>query len=198
VRILGSGSEDSRTLTQEGMVMGTLDYMAPEQAMDAHHVDTRADLYSLGCTFYYLLSGKPPFSGKSAMEKLLKHREQPPRPIGELRPDVPAGVAAVVHKLMSKNPQDRYQTPAELANALEGVQKPPTAVILPAIPLEAVEESQSGVDWGELSRGSNSDSQSRTPGSATDIAAPNWMLWVMIGILVVAGLTVAGLLALLT
>jgi serine/threonine protein kinase len=118
-----SASEDSlSTLTREGTVMGTIDYMAPEQALDAHHADTRADLYSLGCTFHYLLSGKVIFPGGTATEKLLKHQQQQPRPIEELRPETPPAVSAVIRKLLAKRPEERYQTPLELATTLEQVQ----------------------------------------------------------------------------
>jgi Leucine-rich repeat (LRR) protein/tRNA A-37 threonylcarbamoyl transferase component Bud32 len=104
--------------TATGIVMGTPDYMAPEQANDAKRADIRADLYSLGCTLYHLLTGCVPFPGQSLTEKLLGHQMQQPRPIEELRPDVPPAVAAVVRRLMAKKPADRYQTPAEAAAAL--------------------------------------------------------------------------------
>ncbi len=113
--------ESSGTMTQEGTVMGTPDYMAPEQAMESHTVDIRADLYSLGCTFYFLLTGQVPFPGGSLMERLLKHRLNEPKPVNGLRPDVPPGVTRVVRKLMAKKPEDRYQTPAEVATALASV-----------------------------------------------------------------------------
>ena len=102
-------------LTQEGLVMGTVDYLAPEQAINSHLVDIRADIYSLGCTFYHLLTGQVPYPGGSAMERLLRHREQEPTPAEKLRPDLPPTVAAMVRRLMAKRPEDRYQTPAEVA-----------------------------------------------------------------------------------
>jgi serine/threonine protein kinase len=105
-------------LTQEGVVMGTVDYLAPEQAVDSHAVDTRADLYSLGCTFYHLLTGRVPYPGGSVMQKLLRHRTGRPRPVESLSPEVPCGVAMVVRKLMAPRPENRFQTPAELVEAL--------------------------------------------------------------------------------
>jgi serine/threonine protein kinase len=119
-RLDDTGSQDDKnsTMTQEGAVMGTLDYIAPEQAADSHTVDIRADLYSLGCTFYFLLTGHVPFPGGTGVEKLLRHRRELPVPITQHRPDVPPRVAAVVARLMAKRPEDRYQTPAELAQAL--------------------------------------------------------------------------------
>jgi serine/threonine-protein kinase len=113
-------SEDMSTLTQEGSVLGTIDYLAPEQALNAHTADIRSDLYSLGCTFYYILAGKVPFDGGSATEKLLKHRLEEPKPLEEIRKDVPAAVIGIVRKLMAKRPEDRYQTPAELVADLSG------------------------------------------------------------------------------
>src|SRR5581483_6290320 len=107
------------TLTQGGSVIGTADYVAPEQLEDPHGADIRADLYSLGCTFYYLLTGRVPFPGGSLVSKLDKQRWQSPTPVRELRPEVPAAVARVVGRLMAKQPADRFQTPGEVAGALE-------------------------------------------------------------------------------
>jgi serine/threonine protein kinase len=106
-------------LTQIGVVLGTPDYLAPEQALDARSADIRADLYGLGCTLYYLLAGRPPFRAASVTDLLLKHQTEEPTPLESLRPEVPPGVGAVVRRLMAKRPEDRYQTPAEVAEALE-------------------------------------------------------------------------------
>lgn len=112
----GQGSIGS--LTREGSVMGTPDYIAPEQARNAHRVDIRADLYSLGCTLYYLLTGQTPFPEGSLIEKLLMHQMDEPLPLEELRPQVPAEVQAVVRRLMAKRPEDRFQMPLEVAEVL--------------------------------------------------------------------------------
>jgi WD40 repeat protein/serine/threonine protein kinase len=106
-------------LTQDGKVVGTPDYLSPEQALDARQADIRSDLYSLGCTFYFLLTGRPPFAGSSMTEVLLKHQMEQPAPLVHLRPDVPAEVATIVARLMAKSPDGRYQTPAEVAADLE-------------------------------------------------------------------------------
>jgi serine/threonine-protein kinase len=111
-------SDGTSTVTQEGTMMGTPDYMAPEQAVDSHAVDLRTDLYSLGCTFYLLLTGRVPFPGGSLGEKLMKHQLREPRPVEELRPEVSSEVAALVRKLMAKRPEDRIQTAGDLATAL--------------------------------------------------------------------------------
>ncbi len=97
--------------------LGTGDYMAPEQALDSHRVDIRADVYSLGATFYFLLAGTGPFQG-GAVQKLMRHQFARPRPIREVRPDVPEGLAAVLDRMMAKDPARRYQTPAEVVEAL--------------------------------------------------------------------------------
>jgi WD40 repeat protein/serine/threonine protein kinase len=116
------------TLTREGTVMGTPDYMAPEQAADARTADIRADIYSLGCTFYYLLTGRPPFPGGTFIHKVDQHRWATPTPVAELRPGLPATLSAVLARMMAKAPEDRFQTPAELAAALE----PGTEIIEPS------------------------------------------------------------------
>ena len=108
-------------ITASGQAMGTVDYMAPEQALASRDVDIRADLYSLGCTLYKLLSGRAPFSGpkyQDQVNKLIAHARHPVPPIRKLRPDVPAQVAAVLDRLLAKDPAQRYATPAELVEAI--------------------------------------------------------------------------------
>jgi serine/threonine protein kinase len=105
-------------LTQTGTVMGTPAYLSPEQAFDARRVDIRADIYSLGCTLYHLLTGKAPFRGVSITELVLRHQLEEPIPIAQIRLDVPAELQAVLHKMMAKRPENRYQSPAETADAL--------------------------------------------------------------------------------
>jgi WD40 repeat protein len=114
----GGAGEASVHLTAHGAVVGTADYIAPEQARDPRGADGRADLYSLGCTLYHLLAGRPPFPEGTIQEKLTRHAAEAPRPLRELRPDVPEGLAAVVGRLMAKRPEDRYPTPAAAAAAL--------------------------------------------------------------------------------
>jgi WD40 repeat protein len=114
----GAGEQATR-LTQLGSVLGTPDFLAPEQARDSRSVDIRADLYSLGCTLYYILTGKTPFGEGTTMEKLLRHQIEQAPPLEQVRPEVPPELGAVVRKLMAKRPDDRYQTPLEVAVALE-------------------------------------------------------------------------------
>lgn len=109
---------DSPRWTRHGTILGTPDFLAPEQAMDARQVDIRADLYSLGCTLYYLISGRPPFGEFPLMRKLMMHQIAKPRSILELQPDVPREVEQIINKLMAKLPEGRFQTPLDLAEAL--------------------------------------------------------------------------------
>jgi tRNA A-37 threonylcarbamoyl transferase component Bud32 len=111
-------TEDNLTRQNDENVLGTADYLAPEQAMDSHTVDIRADIYSLGATFYFLLTGSPPFPEGSVAQKLIWHQNRQPRPLKSLRPEVPDDLVAVVEKMMAKDPARRYATPAEVMAAL--------------------------------------------------------------------------------
>ncbi|HEY3967285.1 MAG TPA: FHA domain-containing serine/threonine-protein kinase [Planctomycetaceae bacterium] len=99
--------------------LGTADYIAPEQSVDSFAIDRRADIYSLGCTLYVALSGKLPYPMASSMDKLEGHRSRPAPPICEVAKNIPAGLGSVVAKMMAKRPDDRYQTMAEVAVALQ-------------------------------------------------------------------------------
>lgn len=119
VRLGAESTETSeKALTQQGIVLGTMDYLSPEQARNSHSVDRRADLYSLGCTLYHLLGGRVPFPGGQVIEKLFRHQSEDPARLCELRQDVPASLEAVVTRLMAKRPDDRYATAADAAMAL--------------------------------------------------------------------------------
>jgi serine/threonine protein kinase len=106
-------------LTHEGLVIGTPDFLAPEQARNSSKVDIRADLYGLGGTLYFLLTGQVPYPGGTPTEKLLKHAIDPPPEVLALRPDTPTPLVAILKKLLAKNPDDRYQVPGELAAELD-------------------------------------------------------------------------------
>ncbi len=120
-RLQGKTKGDTIALRSEAGVLGTPDYIAPEQSRDIHAADIRSDLYSLGCVFYFALTGRVPFPGDNAMEKLIKHLTEQPEPLEKVRPDVPPALSAIVRQLMAKDPADRYQTPAEVALELENV-----------------------------------------------------------------------------
>ena len=114
----------ARDLTGSNKMMGTPDYIAPEQILDAAKADIRADIYSLGCTLYYLLAGSPPFAGGSLYEVLHAHSTASAKPLNLVRPEVPKELAAVVAKMLAKEPAKRYQTPGEVAKELQPFTKP--------------------------------------------------------------------------
>src|SRR5262249_42280446 len=102
----------------KNIVIGTVDFMSPEQAFDSAAVDIRSDIYGLGCTFYFLLTGQVPFPERSVPEKMYSHKTRAPAPLSEICPRLPACVIEVLDKMMAKEQADRYQTPAEVAEAL--------------------------------------------------------------------------------
>ena len=119
--LLRSEPSNRGDLTDTGQAMGTADYMAPEQTSDSHAVDIRADIYSLGCTLYHLLAGKPPYSGpayRNVFEKMTGHVRDPIPPIRDVRPSVPPRVADVLDRMLSKDPSTRFGEPIEVADAL--------------------------------------------------------------------------------
>jgi serine/threonine protein kinase/WD40 repeat protein len=106
------------SLTEDGSIMGTPDYIAPEQAEDARQADIRADIYSLGCTLYFLLTGQPPFPTGTFLQKVKAHQTLTAPNVADLRADVSAELARIVARMLAKHPAERYQTPAEAAEAL--------------------------------------------------------------------------------
>jgi serine/threonine protein kinase len=118
-RIIDASNPFSKTatgrLTQSGIYMGTIDYMAPEQADDPHGVDHRADIYSLGCTLYFLLTGRVPFLGRTILKRLLAHQEHAAPALGAMRPEVSPELEAAYQKMMAKRPEER---PASMTDVI--------------------------------------------------------------------------------
>jgi serine/threonine protein kinase len=115
---LESERSSERRLTQYGTVLGTIDYIAPEQAENAQNADIRSDIYSLGCTLYFLLTGKPPFSGTTVTEKMSARLHGDPADVRMYRPEIPPGIIAILKRTITRQPADRYQSPRDVAQAL--------------------------------------------------------------------------------
>jgi serine/threonine-protein kinase len=109
-------------VTKDGTTVGTVDYIAPEQARDSGLADIRSDIYSLGCTLFHMLAGRPPFNEGGLGERLFGHIQVEPPDIQELNPRVSAPLAAVVRRMLAKNPDERYQTPGELLKELHQIE----------------------------------------------------------------------------
>ncbi len=110
--------KDEQALTQSGVTLGTFDYISPEQALEPREADSRSDIYSLGCTFYHMLTGKPPVPEGTAAKKLHHHQNVLPTDPQELVPEIPDEVSAVLMRMIAKDPQDRYQRPEDLVEHL--------------------------------------------------------------------------------
>lgn len=130
-------------------VLGTADYVSPEQTRDSRNIDVRSDLYGLGATLYYLLAGHPPFPNGTVAEKLIAHQMKKPQPVREVRPEIPQGLSKVVEKLLAKDPAERYQTPKDLVDALDiwtqSPLDPPPDEEMPRLSLAA----QAGATYGK-------------------------------------------------
>jgi serine/threonine protein kinase len=107
-------ADDDFKVTRDGSTVGTVDYMAPEQARDSRAADVRSDIYSLGCTAYHMLAGAPPFAEGGLGERVYKHMETPPPDVRQFNPRVSFGLWAILEHMLAKKPEDRYQTPTEL------------------------------------------------------------------------------------
>jgi serine/threonine protein kinase len=159
-------------LTVVGAIMGTPDFISPEQAKDARQVDIRSDIYSLGATLYYMLSGRVPFEDGSVMHKLQSHAQIDPAPLDAVRAKVPEKVVAIVSRMMAKNPDERYLTPKQVAEALE-------SFLQTWRPDEAISQGQ------EPSSGGNQSGSDEKP-SRVDDAGWDWRLVLARGLLATA------------
>ncbi|QDU57160.1 serine/threonine protein kinase [Aeoliella mucimassa] len=115
---LAEEEQTSLTLANDENVLGTADYLAPEQALNSHSADHRSDIYSLGCTLYFLLTGRPPFPEGTISERLLKHQVEEPENLLKLRPDLPMSLVEICQKMMQKRPELRFETATEVAEKL--------------------------------------------------------------------------------
>jgi serine/threonine protein kinase len=142
-RFINDHSDQLTLKYDDKIVLGTADYVAPEQVANSHSVDIRADIYAMGATFYFLLAGHPPFPTGTVSQKLLWHRTKEPTAIRSIRPEIPDGIAAIIAKMMAKDPRGRYQTPAQIVAELEPWV--PATVALPR-PEEMPQLSPAAVD----------------------------------------------------
>jgi serine/threonine-protein kinase len=169
------GSKHGAGDPQRAVLMGTPDYVAPEQAHDVSRADSRSDLYSLGCTFFHLLTGRVPFPGGNALEKLVRHATEDAPSVERLRPEVPPGVAEVVRRLIAKRPEDRPATAAEVAAALApfcGESVAPTPVGAPSSPfIDVLSTPIGGTAHGVPSDGGAPDDGSALAGNLPPEAA---------------------------
>jgi serine/threonine protein kinase len=114
-----TGTPEDSHLTSEGVLLGTPDYLAPEQARDPRSVDIRADIYSLGCVLYHALTGQPPFPDTNLLSQMVRHASEAARPLKDLNPAVPDGLQQIVNWMLAKDPGQRYPTPERAAQALQ-------------------------------------------------------------------------------
>jgi serine/threonine protein kinase len=190
---------DREVIGGKGYVLGTMDYIAPEQTEDAAKVDARSDLYSLGCTMYYALTGQPPFPGGDSKSKIRRHRRDLPPPLPELNPLVPAAFAAVVHPLLAKRPEDRPPSAAVVRQQLlawadplpEPFGPPPAPADTPQVvaeleAAEPAEEVSSAWDWvPPVSLAEAAGRGPTLPGWWSDAGPVTQWLLVAMGVLVV-------------
>jgi serine/threonine protein kinase len=165
----------------QGYVVGTMDYIAPEQTEDPTKVDGRADIYSLGCTMYAVLTAQLPFPGGTNKEKMARQRDEQPKPIIELNPKVPPGLAGVVHRMMAKDPAKRFQTAVEVEQELKQWQtgekvkpldRPEDLEFLEEVARLETAEVPEDLDLPEGDSKSGSKSESRSDVIPADIPPP--------------------------
>ncbi|HEY1068737.1 MAG TPA: serine/threonine-protein kinase [Pirellulales bacterium] len=164
----------SITIQFNESMLGTADYLAPEQALDSHNVDRRADIYSLGCTFYFMLTGHPPFNEGSMAMRLMRHQSEEPPAISKDRPDVPEELVRICSKMMAKSVEDRYQTSAEVAADVakwQSTRRPPVdGTFLPPSLDGRAAEQDTEQKAGPTMTG---DPQPARPGVSPAVAASN-------------------------
>jgi serine/threonine protein kinase len=131
-------------LTTDGAMLGTPEYMAPEQAKHAHTADIRADIYTLGCVLYHGLAGQSPFQDINMVRMMVRHATEAPKPLRELNPQVPDGLQQIVNFMLQKDPAQRYQTPDRAAQALQVFL---ASASERAKPLEAEPQMQPYLNW---------------------------------------------------
>ncbi len=194
VKILDLGlarlaAKETKQKTADPRLVGTVDYQAPELAMGNRQVDARSDIYSLGCTMFFLLTGRPPFGEGTLHERIVKHQTQPPPDIAALRPGTPKNLAAICRKMMAKKPENRFQS-VEQVSKLLAQWRPPQPKLRKAVPLEQTDSSSNSESTEKASSPSETVkvevkpvvSESSTPARSGPEASPLAQLppWVWI------------------
>jgi serine/threonine protein kinase len=154
-------------LTGEGVLLGTPDYLAPEQARDPRAIDIRADIYSLGCTLYHLLTGQPPFPDKNILNLIIRHATETPKPLEQFNASIPEGLSQIVNWMMAKQPSQRYPTPARAAQALDAFLMVTSE---PAKPAEETPQLRKYLTWLETADKGEADADLTLPPPAIPTA----------------------------
>jgi serine/threonine protein kinase len=161
-------SPDNRiALTAEGVLLGTPDYLSPEQARDPRNIDIRTDIYALGCVLYHALTGQPPFPDANILSQIVRHATEPARPLKNFNAQIPDGLQQIVNWMMAKNPEERYPTPERAAQALQVFL---LADNVPAQPIDAAPQMRSFLTWLEKNQGQAEPPSAPSPSAPT--AAP--------------------------
>ena len=162
--------DEEEIVTRDGATVGTFDYISPEQARNPRQIDTRSDIYSLGCSLYHMLAGRVPFTAPSLPEKLFAHQSGLPDPLHTLVPDLPEGLEAVVATMMNKRPEDRYPRPVAVARALEPFAQHDRKALFRSAPAAQPEEFDPSAS--QLAPADASDSELLTNALAVEAEEP--------------------------
>ncbi len=187
------------------VVLGTADYLAPEQAINSHDVDARADIYSLGCTLHFAITGRPPFPDGTLAQRVLAHQTQTPRGVREIRPDTPVELAEICAQMMAKSPAARIATAADVAERLELWRKNAKAFlpVSPQVPIiiqtgkeasfaAAPRDASSVPHAPNIATGNRSGTttnRASRPRWRSSARKPPWLLWIVLVALTIVALT---------
>lgn len=165
---LPANAPEAQLVTAPGTVLGTMDYMAPEQARDSHNADVRSDIYSLGCVLYHCLTGQPPFMDNNHVRVMIRHAKEKARPVKELNPSVPDGLQQILDWMMAKDPAQRYPTPERAAQALEVFLAAGSEVIS----LEHDPQMRDYLQWLDRNAPAGDDAEEPAPMATTASSGP--------------------------